>query len=152
MPHFICPNCGDRSIASERTAGFRDRARGCAKCGFGFVFELLDDYYPAPNAAFFICDQEGRLIGAGRGARELTGLGDTDVIGRPVQEVLGLEFQSGDDHISTALEWGVRVLDKPVTVHAEGDRPERAKADIFPAYDDDGGLLLVLTPSSNSNV
>jgi PAS domain-containing protein len=147
MPHFICPNCGNRSIASERTAGFRNQARGCAKCGFGFVFELLDDYYPAPNAAFFICDQDGRLIGAGRGARELTGLGDDDVIGRPVQEVLGLKFQSGDDHIGTALEWGVRVLDKPVTVHAEGDRPERAKADIFPAYDDDGGLLLVLTPN-----
>jgi PAS domain-containing protein len=148
MPHFICPNCGNRSIASERTAGFRDRARGCSKCGFGFLFELLDDYYPAPNAAFFICDQEGRLIGAGRGARELTGLGDTDVIGRPIQDVLGLDFESGDDHISTALEWGVRVLDKPVTVHAEGDRPEPAKADIFPAYDEDGGLLLVLTPKS----
>ncbi len=57
MPHFICPNCGNRSIASERTAGFGDRARGCSKCGFGFVFELLDDYYPAPNAAFFICDR-----------------------------------------------------------------------------------------------
>ena len=41
----------------------------------------------------------------------------------------------------------MRVLDKPVTVHAEGDRPEPAKADIFPAYDDDGGLLLVLTPA-----
>ena len=40
----------------------------------------------------------------------------------------------------------MRVLDKPVTVHAEGDRAEPAKADIFPAYDDDGGLLLVLTP------
>jgi len=40
----------------------------------------------------------------------------------------------------------VRVLDKAVTVHAEGDRPEPAKADIFPAYDEDGGLLLVLTP------
>jgi PAS domain-containing protein len=146
MAHFICPNCGNRSIASERTAGFRDRARGCSKCGFGFLFELLDDYYPAPNAAFFICDQQARLIGAGRGTRELTGLGDDDVIGRPVSEVLGLEFQNGDDHIGTALEWGVRVLDKPVTVHAEGDRPEPAVADIFPAYDDDGGLLLVLTP------
>ena len=60
--------------------------------------------------------------------------------------MLGLEFANGDDHIGTALEWGVRVLDKPVIVHAEGDRPEPAKADIFPAYDDDGGLLLVLTP------
>jgi hypothetical protein len=146
VPIFICPNCGDRSISTERTAGFQERARSCSKCGFGFLFELLDDYYPAPNAAFFLLDQEARLIGAGRGARELTGLGDLDVIGRPVQDVLKLQFESGDDHIGTALEWGVRVLDKQVTVHAEGDRPESAKADIFPAYDDDGGLLLVLTP------
>jgi PAS domain-containing protein len=146
MPIFICPNCGSRRSAQDRTAGFSNRPRSCEKCGFGFLFELLDDYYPAPNAAFFLLDQEGRLIGAGRGARELTGLGDLDVIGRPVDDVLGLEFHSGDDHISTALEWGVRVLDKSVTVHAEGDRPEQAKADIFPAYDDDGGLLLVLTP------
>ena len=146
MPIFICPNCGDRSISTERTAGFKDRARACSKCGFGFVFELLDDYYPAPNAAFFLLDQQGRLIGTGRGARELTGLGDLDVIGRPVQDVLNLEFENKEDHVGTALEWGVRVLDKLVTVHAEGDRPESAKADIFPAYDDDGGLLLVLTP------
>ena len=146
MPNFICPNCGDRSVSTERTAGFRDRARSCKKCGFGFVFELLDDYYPAPNAAFFLLDQQGRLIGTGRGARELTGLGDLDVIGRSVMDVLRLEFENGNDHIATALEWGVRVLDKAVVVHAEGDRPESAKADIFPAYDEDGGLLLVLTP------
>ena len=146
MPNFICPNCGDRSVSTERTAGFRDRARSCKKCGFGFVFELLDDYYPAPNAAFFLLDQQGRLIGTGRGARELTGLGDLDVIGRSVMDVLRLEFENGGDHIATALEWGVRVLDKAVVVHAEGDRPESAKADIFPAYDEDGGLLLVLTP------
>jgi PAS domain S-box-containing protein len=146
MPIFICPNCGDRSISTERTAGFKDRARSCGKCGFGFLFELLDDYYPAPNAAFFLLDQQGRLIGTGRGARELTGLGDLDVIGRSVQDVLNLEFEDDSDHVSTALEWGVRVLDKEVVVRAEGDRPEPAKADIFPAYDDDGGLLLVLTP------
>ena len=146
MPIFICPNCGDRSISTERTAGFKSRARACSKCGFGFLFELLDDYYPAPNAAFFLLDQQGRLIGTGRGARELTGLGDLDVIGRSAQDVLKLEFENDEDHVGTALEWGVRVLDKSVTVHAEGDRPESAKADIFPAYDEDGGLLLVLTP------
>ena len=148
MAHlFICPSCGNRSVSKDRTAGFSTRPKGCSKCGFGFLFELLDDYYPAPNAAFFICDQDGRLIGTGRGARELTGLGDNDVVGRPVGEVLGLRFENGGDHIGTVLEWGVRVLDKPVVVHAEGDRPETAKADIFPGYDEDGGLLLVLTPA-----
>jgi len=146
MPNFICPNCGNRSVSAERTAGFRNQAKGCSKCGFGVLFELLDDYYPAPNAAFFVCDSDARVIGCGRGSRALTGLGDDDVIGRPVRDVLGLEFSNADDHIGTALEWGVRVLDKAVTVHAEGDRVEPAKADIFPAYDEDGGLLLVLTP------
>ncbi|MBX5469324.1 MAG: PAS domain-containing protein [Thermoleophilaceae bacterium] len=146
MAHFICPSCGNRTTSNDRTAGFSPRPKGCSKCGFAFLFELLDDYYPAPNAAFVICDRNANVIGLGRGVRELTGLGDEQAVGRPVREVLGLEFQNGDDHLGTALEWGVRVLDKPVTVHAEGDRPEPAKADIFPAYDEDGGLLIVLTP------
>ena len=58
---------------------------GCSKCGFGFVFELLDDYYPAPNAAFFVCDRQERVIDAGKGSYELTGLTDEDVIGRLVR-------------------------------------------------------------------
>ena len=160
MPFFICPNCGHREVSAERTAGFSARPKGCSKCGFGFVFELLDDYYPAPNAAFFVCDQQARVIDAGRGSFELTGLTDEDVIGRPVQEVLGLEWRaesSGDgsregnggnsaDPIATSLEWGVRSLGKRVSVNAEGDLPAEAVADVFPAYDDDGGLLIVLTP------
>ena len=40
----------------------------------------------------------------------------------------------------------MRALGKPVRVSGERDVPADAKADMFPAYDDDGGLLLVLTP------
>jgi PAS domain-containing protein len=159
MPFFICPNCGHREVSAERTAGFSARPKGCSKCGFGFLFELLDDYYPAPNAAFFVCDQQARVIDAGRGSFELTGLTDEDVIGRPVQEVLGLEWreeakvpggehEGGGDPIATSLEWGVRSLGKRVQVNAEGDIPAEAVADVFPAYDDDGGLLIVLTPEA----
>ncbi len=162
MPFFICPNCGHREVSAERTAGFSSRPKGCSKCGFGFVFELLDDYYPAPNAAFFVCDQKARVIDAGRGSFELTGLTDEDVIGRPVQEVLGLQWREGSegdeqpeaggvavaDPIATSLEWGVRSLGKRVSVNAEGDLPAEAVADVFPAYDDDGGLLIVLTPEN----
>ena len=149
MAHlFICPSCGNRSAATDRTAGFTRQAKGCSKCGFGFLFELLDDYYPAPDAAFFVCDREGRVIGCGRGSFELTGLDDERVIGRSVREVLGLDFgEDGQDVVGTVLEWGVRALNKPVTVNAEGDLPAQAVADLFPAYDDDGGLLLVLTPA-----
>jgi hypothetical protein len=143
---FICPSCGHRSAETERTAGFTRSAKACSRCGFPFLFELLDDYYPAPDAAFFVCDRAGRLIATGKGSFELTGLREERIIGRPVQDVLGLKFANGEDHVSTALEWGVRQLGKEVEVNAEGDIPARAKADLFPAYDDDGGLLLVLTP------
>ena len=160
MPFFICPNCGNRELSSERTAGFSNRPKGCGKCGFGFLFELLDDYYPAPDAAFFTCDKEGRVLDVGRGGYELTGLKDEDVIGRPVRDVLGLAWldpnadgggsggngEESGDPIATTLEWGVRSLGKRVQVNAEGDLPAEAVADLFPAYDDDGGLLLVLTP------
>lgn len=145
--HFICPNCGKRSTQADRNAGFRREARGCSNCGFGFLFELLDDYYPAPDAAFFVCDQEGRLIGLGRGSLELTGLTEERAMGRSVNDVLGLRFGDGDDPVGTVLEWGVRALGKTVQVNAEGDLPAEAVADLFPAYDDDGGLLLVLTPA-----
>jgi PAS domain-containing protein len=162
VPFFICPNCGHREVSAERTAGFSSRPKGCSKCGFGFVFELLDDYYPAPNAAFFVCDQKARVIDAGRGSFELTGLTDEDVIGRPVREVLGLQWREGGegdeqpesssvavaDPIETSLEWGVRSLGKRVSVNAEGDLQADAVADVFPAYDDDGGLLIVLTPEN----
>ena len=40
----------------------------------------------------------------------------------------------------------MRSLGKRVALHAEGDLPAEAVADVFPAYDEDGGMLLVLTP------
>ena len=147
MPVFICPNCGNRLSSQDRTAGFSSKPRGCSKCGFGFMFELLDDYYPAPDAAFFVCDAEARIIGCGRGSFELTGLKDEATLGRPVQG-RARASSSPTTRIPSepSLEWGVRVLGRNVQVEAEGDLPAKATADVFPAYDDDGGLLLVLTP------
>ncbi len=149
--YFICPHCGNRSMATSRTDGFRSDVRGCEKCGFAYLIELLDDYYPAPNAAFFACDNSGRIVDCGRGSFELTGLKTEQAMGQPVNDILGLEFEDGTDHVGTALEWEVRVQGKPVEVRAaEHDQPARAVADIFPAYDDEeGGVLLVLTPTNH---
>ena len=134
-------------MGTARTAGFRRDVRGCDKCGFAYLFELLDDYYPAPDAAFFVADREGRVIGCGRGSFELTGYEEEEVVGQPLSEALGLSFEDHADHIATVLEWGVRALGKPATLRTEADLPAKATADMFPAYDDDGGLLLVLTPA-----
>lgn len=111
------------------------------------LFELMDDYYPAPNAAFFVADQRGVTLGCGRGSFELTGLKDERAFGRDIREVLGLQADDGTDIVATALEWGVRVLGKSASIHADGDLPARVVVDCLPAYDDDGGVLLVLTPS-----
>jgi len=147
MAHpFICPNCGHRTSELDRTVAFTGQRKGCEKCGFAFLFELLDDYYPAPDAAFFVCDGEGRVTGCGKNAFAFTGLEEEEVVGRPVAEVLGLEFANGDDPVGKVLEWGVRALEVPVRVSGARDVAAGALADMFPDYDDDGGLLLVLTP------
>jgi len=137
-------------MATERTVGFRrDEVRGCEKCGFAYLIELLDDYYPAPNAAFFACDGQGRIIDCGKGSFELTGLTTEKVFGQPVAGALGLKFEDGTDHIHTALEWEVRVQGKPAEVNSNGGPPHQTVADIFPAYDDEeGGVLVVLTPAN----
>ena len=144
MAHlFICPNCGDRVAASERTAGFRRQAKACSKCGFGFLFELLDDYYPAPDTGLLVTDQQRRVLAIGRGIFELTGFPEADLMGRDVVEALRL---SDDKPVELAREWGVRRLGEQISIRTRAGNEKAVVADVFPAYDDDGGLLLALTP------
>ena len=49
MPVYICPNCRERSIDTDGVEGFSAQAPQCRSCGFGFLFQLLEDYYPAPS-------------------------------------------------------------------------------------------------------
>ena len=149
--YFICPHCGNRSMGTDRNVGFRREARGCEKCGFAYLFELLDDYYPAPNAAFFACDSDGRIVDCGQGSFELTGLKTEQAIGRPVREALGLSVRGRRRPCRRPCSSGrCASQGKAVEVHAEQDLPAHAVADLFPAYDDDeGGLLVVLTPTNH---
>ncbi len=148
MAHlFICPNCGHRSTATERTAGFRNTPKGCSKCGFGFLFELLDDYYPAPNTGLVACDRDGRILAAGRGVFELTGYREGDLMGKNVVDAFGLAgFEEGRSPIALALEWGVRRLGEKIELRSRAGQVKPVTADVFPAYDDDGGLLVALSP------
>src|SRR5918912_359548 len=128
MPFFICPNCKQRSIDHDGLQELDDVPVACERCGFGFLFELMDDYYPAPNTGFVVCDQHARILAAGRGVFELTGYGEQELIGGDVVDRLGLRgFDADRNPASLALEWGVRRLgerlrlrtragqDKPVT-------------------------------------
>ena len=147
VPYFICPRCAWRGNRLSTTEGFSDRPVGCANCGFGFLFELMDDYFPSPLAGIFVCDQQGRILAFGLGADTVSGFDEDELLGVPITEALELRADGeAADHVATAIEWGVRVMGKPMTLrHAEGEvRP--VTGDFFPALDDDGGLLAVFTP------
>jgi PAS domain S-box-containing protein len=147
VPYFICPNCKHRSIDHDRRESLTDpTAIGCHRCGFGFLFELMDDYYAAPTTGMVVCDAGGRILAAGRGIFELTGFQESELMGREVVDALHLDgFTNGQDPVALALEWGVRRLGEQCEVTAAGGRRKPVTADIFPAYDEDGGLLVALT-------
>ena len=147
MPFFICPNCKDRSLDHDGRQGILRQAVACERCGFGFLFELLDDYYPAPNTGLVACDRAGRILAAGRGVFELTGYRDADLMGKDVVEAFGLGgFEDGKSPVAVALEWGVRQLGAKLELRSRAGHVKLVTADIFPAYDDDGGLLVALSP------
>lgn len=151
MPYFICPRCAWRGTKVSRTAGFSDRPEGCERCGFGFLFELLEDYFPSPLAGVFVCDQQGRILALGKGAFELAGFAESELMGIDLEDALELRPDDGSDderpHM-TALEWGVRVLGKLMKIRISSGSVVTVTGDFFPALDDDGGLLAVFTPRS----
>ena len=147
MPFFICPNCKERSVDHDRLEELDDVPVACHHCGFGFLFELMDDYYPAPGTGFVVCDREGRILAVGRGVFELTGWNEGDLLGADVVQGLRLTgFEEDKNPAKLALEWGVRRLGEKIELRTRAGYAKAITGDFFPAYDDDGGLLVALTP------
>jgi PAS domain-containing protein len=147
VPYFICPNCKQRSVDLDGLQDLDNVPVACERCGFGFLFELMDDYYPAPNTGFVVCNREGRILASGRGVFELVGYREQELLGADVVERLGLSGFNGDQNpAQLALEWGVRRLGEKLEVRTRAGQQKAVTADFFPAYDEDGGLLVALTP------
>jgi PAS domain-containing protein len=147
VPFFICPNCKTRSIDADGRHGLSHQPVACARCGFGFLFELMDDYYPAPSAGLVACDGSGRILAAGRGVFELTGYRESELMGKDLVEAFGLGgFEADRNPASIALEWGVRRLGERLTLRSRAGRDKPVVVDFFPGYDHDGGLLVALAP------
>jgi PAS domain-containing protein len=144
MPFFICPQCKHRRVDSDGREGLTSQPPACSKCGSPFMFELLADYYPAQATGFIVCDRDARVLAAGQGVFELTGFKEADLMGRELADALGL---SQTEPLETVREWGVRQLEKPLSLRTRAGRERKVVADFFPAYDDDGGLLVALTPA-----
>jgi PAS domain S-box-containing protein len=149
VPYFICPNCKQRSVDLDGLEGMSRQTVQCRSCGFGFLFELMDDYYPAPTTGFVVCDAQGRILALGRGVFEITGYNEQDVMGREVMDAFGLKgYDDGKNPAALSREWGVRRLGEKLELRTRNGFEKRVTADFFPAYDEDGGLLVALTPRS----
>jgi PAS domain S-box-containing protein len=147
VPYFICPNCKQRSVDHDGLQEIDNVPVACERCGFGFLFELMDDYYPAPNAGFVVCDANTRILATGRGVFELTGYSEGELLGTDMVERLGLSgFEPDRNPAKLALEWGVRRLGEQLRLRTRAGHEKDVTADFFPAYDTDGGLLVALNP------
>jgi PAS domain S-box-containing protein len=142
VPVYICPNCRERSIDIDGVEGFSANAPQCRSCGFGFLFQLLEDYYPAPSTGFVVCDQDARVLAVGRGVFELTGYRETDLIGRDVADALSF---SDTAPLQLVREWGVRRLGEHLELRTRAGLTKPVVVDLFPAYDADGGVLVALS-------
>jgi hypothetical protein len=143
MPFYICPRCKTRRVDHDGREGFSAEPPACQHCGFGFMFELLNDYYPAQATGFVVCDRDARVLATGEGVFELTGYREEDLMGRDVVDALVL---SNRKPVETVREWGVRQLEQKLTLRTNTGLEKPVLADFFPAYDEDGGLLVALTP------
>jgi hypothetical protein len=70
-------------------------------------------------------------------------------MGGEVMERLSLSgYEDGRNPASLSLEWGVRRLGEKLRLRTRTGTEKSVTADFFPAYDEDGGLLVAITPRS----
>ena len=153
MPYFICPNCKQRSIDIDRKEGLYDEAVACHHCGFGFLFELMDDYYPAPGTGLRRLRPRGAHPRRRPRASSSSPAGTRATCSAPTScRASGSPAsRTSKNPAKLALEWGVRRLGREDrAAHARAADAKPITGDFFPAYDDDGGLLVALTPRATA--
>ena len=147
-----CPSSSARTARTGRldidgTSGLVEPDVVCQRCGFGFLFELLDDYYPAPEHRALACDREGRILAAGRGRLRADGLPRGRPDGQDVVDAFGLpasrRARARSRSRSSGASGGSARSSK---LRSRAGHVKAVTADIFPAYDDDGGLLVAVSP------
>jgi hypothetical protein len=86
------------------------------------------------------------VLACGRDVFEISGYREQDLMGRDVVEALGLSGFDGENPAKVALEWGVRKMGQKLELRSRVGHVKPVTADFFPAYDEDGGLLVGITP------
>ena len=154
MPFFICPNCGNRELVRRADRGLLARPKACTKCGFGVPLRAARRLLPGARRGLLHLRPGGpaarrrpqRLRAhrpQGRAGHRPAGPRGA----RPRVDRRGRRRRDRRHRRATASPIRSRRRSSGACarsasgwrVNAEGDLPAEAVADLFPAYDDDGG-------------
>ena len=152
MPFFICPNCKNRSVDHDGYEGMTREAVALPPLRLRLPVRADGRLLPGaerrlrrlrrPGARARLRPRRLRADAASRGGADRAATSS-----RRFQ--LG-GFEADRNPVALALEWGVRRLGEQLELTTRGGQRKHVIVDIFPAYDDDGGLLVALTPDANA--
>ena len=82
---WFCGHCGAPPPNNETPA---PPARVCGECGLGLLLEARADAAPKPNEPFVIVDKSLAVCALSAESESLLAVAETDVINRPITELL----------------------------------------------------------------
>jgi hypothetical protein len=109
---WFCGHCGAPPPNNETPA---PPARVCGECGLGLLLEARADAVPRADEPFLIVDAAMHVCALSASSEELLAVAETDVVNRPVTEVLTSADAevNGTEGLAAAIMWAARGEDEP---------------------------------------
>jgi len=109
---WFCGHCGAPPPDNRTPA---PPARVCPSCGLGLLLEARADVAPRPEDAFMIVDSSLHVCAVSSACEELLAVAETDVVNRPVTELLtpADAEAAGPGNLAAAIMWAARSDDEP---------------------------------------
>jgi hypothetical protein len=109
---WFCGHCGAPPPNNETPA---PPARVCGDCGLGLLLEARADAAPQPGEPFLIVDGSLHVCALSGEIERLLAVAETDVINRPVTELLtpADAEANGPEGLAAAIMWAARGEDEP---------------------------------------
>lgn len=109
---WFCSHCGAPPPRNETPA---PPARVCGECGLGLLLEARADAAPQAGEPFLIVDGSLAVCALSASVERLLAVAETDVINRPVTELVSAADAeaSGPESLASAIMWAARGEDEP---------------------------------------
>jgi hypothetical protein len=112
---WFCGHCGAPPPDNKTPA---PPARVCGECGLGLLLEARADAVPRPEDPFLIVDGSLHVCALSAESERLLAVAETDVVNRPVTELLtpADAEASKAESLASAIMWAARGEDEPQRV------------------------------------